>query len=506
MNQSFHIAQAQPAPPCTVVIFGASGDLARRKLIPALYNLRACGPEMRPRDFAVLGFARRPLPVDEFRRTAHEAAKHFSRLEVDQTCWNEFAAGLDYLDGLDRADGFKRLKSRLAEIETARGLPPNRVYYLSIPPEAVGECVQRLAENGLIAPPSGPNFTRVVVEKPIGVDLESALEVNRALHRFFDESQIFRIDHYLGKETVQNLLVLRFANSIFERMWGARNIDHVQITVAESEGVGSRAMYYDPAGALRDMVQNHMLQLLTLIAMDPPVSLDAAAIRDAKINVLRALRPMARGDAQRSVVRARYAAGTLEGKQVPGYIEEQGIPRTSRTETYVALKAFIDNWRWAGVPFYLRTGKRMPMRESVIHVQFKSVPNILFNRGGQLPANALTLRIQPDEGFFFEVLAKQPGLDVTLRPVRMNLRYESEFTGEASPDAYERLLLDVMAGDHTLFVSARFVEKSWEFVQSILDQWRDDPTIPLHEYPAGSYGPPAGDELIRADGREWLNS
>jgi glucose-6-phosphate 1-dehydrogenase len=357
---------------------------------------------------------------------------------------------------------------------------------------------------GLIARPGAANFSRVVVEKPIGTELESALEINRILHRHFDESQIFRIDHYLGKETLQNLLVLRFANTIFERMWGARNVDHVQITVAESEGVGTRAMFYDPAGALRDMMQNHIMQIVTLIAMEPPVSLDAAAIRDAKLNVLRALRPIARGEGSNLVVRARYGSGMIDGERVRGYLDEQGVPKGSRTETFVALKAYIENWRWAGVPFYIRTGKRMPARASVICVQFKDVPRILFNRGTELPPNALTIRIQPDEGFNFEVLAKQPGLDLTIRPVRMNLRYESEFTGP-SPDAYERLLLDVMTGDHTLFVSAAFVEKSWEFVGSILEHWRDDAAIPMHEYAAGTFGPEAAERLIRADGRSWRN-
>jgi glucose-6-phosphate 1-dehydrogenase len=504
LNETIHIAKAQPASPCTVVIFGASGDLAKRKLLPALYNLRACGKEVAPHEFAVLGFARRPMAVEEFRDSARVAAAHFSRLELDQKCWQDFAAGLDYLSGLDDPDGFRRLKERLEQIEAARGLPPNRVYYLSIPPEAVPECVERLDAAGLIAKPGAAYFTRVVVEKPIGTNLESALEIDGLLRRFFDESQIFRIDHYLGKETVQNLFVLRFANTIFERMWGARNVDHVQITVSESEGVGSRAMYYDPAGALRDMVQNHMLQLLALIAMEPPISLDSNAIRDAKLNVLRALRPLPHVGARDLVVRARYGAGVVDGERVPAYTHEKGIPPTSRTETFVAFKAAIDNWRWAGVPFYLRTGKRMPSRGSIIYIQFKDVPRILFNREQKLPPNALTIRIQPDEGFSFEVLAKQPGLDIAIRPVRMNLRYDSEFSGP-SPEAYERLLLDVMSGDHTLFVSAPFVEKSWEFIQSILDLWRDDVTIPMHEYVAGSHGPEAADQLIQADGRAWLD-
>ena len=487
-----------------MVIFGASGDLAKRKLIPALYNLRACGKEVAEHEFAVLGFARRSMTLEEFRESARVAAARFSRLELDQKCWSEFAADLDYLPGLDAADGFRNLKRRLEQIEAARGTPANRIYYLSIPPEAVTDCVERLDTAGLIAKPGAANFTRVVVEKPIGTDLNSALEIEGMLRRHFDESQIFRIDHYLGKETVQNLFVLRFANTIFERMWGARNVDHVQITVAESEGVGSRAMYYDPAGALRDMVQNHMMQLLALIAMEPPISLEASAIRDAKLNVLRALRPLPRTGARDLVVRARYTAGVIDGEQVPGYAHEKGIPPTSRTETFVAFKAAIDNWRWAGVPFYLRTGKRMPGRGSIIYIQFKDVPRILFNREKKLPPNALTIRIQPDEGFSFEVLSKQPGLDIAIRPVRMNLRYDSEFSGP-SPEAYERLLLDVMSGDHTLFVSAQFVEKSWEFVQSILDLWRDDVSIPMHEYAAGSHGPKGADQLIQADGREWLD-
>jgi glucose-6-phosphate 1-dehydrogenase len=504
MDQTIHISAAQSAPPCTVVIFGASGDLAKRKLIPALYNLRASAHGLAPRDFAVLGFARREIPLEKFRTDAHEWASRYSRLKVDPEAWNEFAASLDYVSGLDHPDGFDWLKERLEQIESERSLPPNRVYYLSVPPEAVEECVERIAKAGLIAPPGQANFTRIVLEKPIGHDLESALHLNRLVHQYFEESQVFRIDHYLGKETVQNLLVLRFANAIFERMWGARNVDHVQITVAESEGVGSRAMYYDPAGALRDMVQNHILQLLALIAMDPPVALDANAINDAKLNALRALRPLGPGDAKKLVVRGRYGPGAVGNEVVHGYLQEEGIPHSSHTETFVALKAYVDNWRWAGVPFYLRTGKRLAVRESMIHVEFKAAPRILFNRGDELPPNALTIRIQPDEGFSFEVLAKQPGLDLVLRPVQMNLRYQSEFAG-APPEAYERLLLEVMTGDHTLFVSSEFVEKSWEFVQSILDQWKADPVLRIHDYPAGSFGPSAADVMIHNDGRVWRN-
>jgi len=492
----------RPTPPCTIVIFGASGDLARRKLLPALYNLVHCGKGMMPARSAVLGFARTPLTSDQFCSTAREAVDRFSRLKVEEDCWQSFVQSLGYLGGLDQPDGFRRLRERLEQTERERGIPENRIYYLSVPPEAYSDCVARLAAEGMIAPANAPHFTRVVVEKPIGHDLPSALEINRTLRKHLDESQIFRIDHYLGKETVQNLLVLRFANSIFERLWGSRNVDHVQITVAESEGVGTRAGYYDHSGALRDMVQNHLLQLLTLLTMEAPVSLDAIAVREGKLNVLRALRPIRAELARTQTVRARYSAGQVDGVEVPGYLDERGVAAHSRTETFTALKLYVDNWRWSGVPFYVRTGKRLGRRASSIIVQFRDVPKILFNRDANLPSNLLTLRIQPDEGFSFDVIAKQPGLDLGLRPVRMNLSYASAF-GEPSPDAYERLLLDVMNGDHTLFPSGAFVQKSWEFIQGILDAWADDARVPIEEYPCGSWGPRAADALIAADGRAW---
>lgn len=503
MDRAWTIAEAHPVPPSTIVIFGASGDLAARKLIPALYNLRRCGQGLVPPKTAILGFARRPMSVEAFRARAREAVERYSRLKIDDDCWRAFAENLDYLSGLDRPESFTRLKQRLAEIEAERGLPPNHIFYLSIPPEAIKETAERLDGAGLIAPPEAPYFSRIVVEKPIGTDLRSALEITATLRRSFEESQIFRIDHYLGKETLQNLMVLRFANSVFEDFWNNRRVDHVQITVAEEEGLGTRAMYYDSAGALRDMIQNHMLQVLALTAMEPPVSLAADAVRDAKANVLRCLRPIAPGAARDAVVRGQYAEGATNGQRAPGYLHEEGIRETSRTETFVALKTHVDNWRWAGVPFYLRTGKRMPRRASAIFVHFRRVPEILFNRRVTLSSDVMAIRIQPDEGFSLEVLAKRPGLDLSIQPVRMDLHYAAEFDGD-SPDAYERLLLDVMAGDHALFLSGRFVHRSWEFVQGILDQWQADPSIPLHPYPAGTWGPQAAEDLIRADGREWL--
>ncbi|HUY27662.1 MAG TPA: glucose-6-phosphate dehydrogenase [Candidatus Binataceae bacterium] len=503
MDEVLTVQRMRPTTPATIVIFGASGDLAQRKLLPALYNLVHCGGGMMPENSAVLGFARTPMSQAEFRKSARDAVAKYSRLPVQADCWTRFADSLDYLGALAAPDGFAQLRTRLEQTEKRRGLPPNRIYYLSVPPAAIGDSVARLAAAGLIAPPGAAHFSRVVVEKPIGHDLPSGLEINRVLLEHLDESQVFRIDHYLGKETVQNLMVLRFANSIFERLWGSRNVDHVQITVAETDGVGTRAGYYDHSGALRDMVQNHILQLLTMLTMEAPVSLDAGAIREAKLNVLRAIRPIRRAEANLMTVRGRYGAGKIEGREVPGYLAEAGVAAGSRTETFVALKLLIDTWRWSGVPFYLRTGKRLPRRASSIIVRFKDVPRILFNREGLLTPNRLTIRIAPDEGFSFDVVSKQPGLDVAIKPVRMNLRYESEFGAASSPDAYERLLLDVMDGDHTLFPSGEYVQKSWELVQGILDAWSDGVSVPIEEYPAGSWGPSGAERLIGAAGGGW---
>jgi glucose-6-phosphate 1-dehydrogenase len=444
---------------------------------------------------------------DAYRKGMHDAVGEFSRRKpIDETVWNDFASRLHYLSGKFEDEAtFARLREMLENLDRTNGTGGNRLYYLAIPPSAFPLVNDNLAKAGLVADVGDPKrYTRIIVEKPFGRDLASAEALNASMHRVFDERQIFRIDHYLGKETVQNLLALRFSNNIFERLWGSRNVDHVQITVAEAEGVGSRAMYYDNSGALRDMVQNHILQVLSMLTMEAPVSLHSSAIRDAKLNVLRTLRPITPEHARANTVRARYAAGVDEnGKPALGYMDERGIADNSRTETYVALKTYIDNWRWSGVPFFIRTGKRMPRRASSIYVQFKDVPQILFNRDSKIPANGLMIRIQPDEGFSFDVMTKRPGLDLVLQPVRMNLSYKSAFGDGASPDGYERLLLDVMDGDKTLFISAPFVEKSWEFVQGILDSWKDDARVPLVEYPAGSWGPKEADDLIGTAGRTW---
>ncbi len=503
MDEAVRIAGAEKVPPCSVVIFGASGDLAMRKLIPALYSLDACGERMLADETMIVGCARRQMRVDEFRQHARDAVQSFSNAPLQDPCWERFASRLDYLPGIEDPESFLRLKARLEQIEGAGALPPNRIFYLALPPDAILDWVQRLHEAGLISPPQGPGFSRVVVEKPIGVDLRSAMAINQGLHQYLDESQIFRIDHYLGKETVRNFMVLRFGNSIFEQIWNSHHIDHVQITVSEMEGVGTRAGYYDHSGALRDMVQNHMFQLLSLIAMEPPVSLDADAVREAKLNVLRAIKPLTPDQVHRQVVRAQYTAGQLDGKALPDYLREAGVTPDSATETYVALKLFVNNWRWSGVPFYLRTGKALARRASSVAVHFKHLPAILFAEHHPLPANVLTLRIQPDEGFSLSVMGKQPGLDLTIGPVNMDLNYQREFNARL-PEAYEMLLYEVMIGDQTLFVEAEMVEHSWRFIQSILDVWEREGRNGMMNYPAGSWGPDTAGQMVTPERCGWL--
>ncbi len=490
--------------PCTLVIFGGGGDLSHRKLLPALYN-QALDGEL-PANYAVLGFALEEMNDEGFRDFAREGIETFSRQKLDPAFWPDFAHKLHFQQGsFTDAEAYDGLKRRLEEIESRFGIPGNRIYYLAIPPSLIEACVQQLKRAGLVMPLDGSGrFSRIIVEKPIGRDLASARQINAVLCKNFNEEQIYRIDHYLGKETVQNILVMRFGNSIFEPLWNSRYIDHVQITVAEEEGVGTRAGYYDQAGALRDMVQNHILQLLTLIAMEPPWTMDANVIRDNRQDVLHCLRSIDRKEIDRSVIRAQYGAGFWRGQEVPGYRREEGVANGSTTESYVALKVFIDNWRWSGVPFYLRTGKRMPKRASEIAIQFKSVPPIFFNadRSHPLEPNVLALNIQPNEGLSMQIATKLPGPKVKIYPVKMDFRYGSTF-GEASPEAYERLLVDVMAGDATLFMRRDTVESSWIWIQAILDAWADNRSRWLPEYEAGTWGPVEADRLIETDGRKW---
>jgi glucose-6-phosphate 1-dehydrogenase len=496
------------ADPVTIVIFGGAGDLAHRKLLPALYNLAVDG--LLPPRTAIVGVGRKTLKDEDYRAFAKDGASQFSRRPIDEQAWRTFAASLFFVNAsIDEEHGLGPLGARLDIVEHERGLSGNRIYYLAVPPSLFVPTVHQLQRSRLVAPADAASrdrrpFARLIVEKPIGHDLESARAIDEAIAQVFDERQIYRIDHYLGKETVQNILVLRFANSIFEPLFNHRHVDHVQITVAEAEGVGTRAGYYEQAGALRDMVQNHLLQLLSMTAMEPPHSLDADVIRDEKLEVLRSLRPLEGEEVDRKAVRAQYAAGFDMGKPAPAYRDETGVDPKSRTETFVALQICIDNWRWAGVPFFLRTGKRLAKRASEISVHLKSVPPILFNAdpARRLDPNILSIRIQPDEGFSLGISSKVPGPRVNVYPVKMDFHYGATFGG-TTPEAYERLLLDVMAGDATLFMRRDAVEAAWQFVMPILDRWGQQTGDPLPTYPAGSWGPPEADALIRATGRWW---
>ena len=491
-----------PVEPCTLVIFGGSGDLARRRLIPALYNLLLDG--LLPSNFAVIGLGRKQMTDEEFRATVREGVVAHSRQSLVEDRWKIFSSHLFYLAGEnDDQKTYQRLKTRTEEIERALGLPGNRIFYLSIPPSFFAAVCEGLEQSGLAVRTTMP-YARVIVEKPVGRDLSSAQQINAVTGRVFDESQIFRIDHYLGKETVQNLMVVRFANSIFEPIWNHKYIDHVQITVSEAEGVGTRAAYYEEAGALRDMVQNHLLQLLSLVAMEPPYSLDPDVVRNAKMEVLRCLRPITGKDVETYTVRAQYAAGTVRNRPVPGYRRENGVKPDSTTETYVAVKCFVENWRWSGVPFYLRTGKAMPQRASEVAVQFRDIPQILFNANAQQPQppNVLALRIQPEEGLSLRIVSRVPGTRAQTHPVEMDFQYGEVF-GRPSPEAYERLLLDVMAGDASRFMRRDAVETSWAWITKILEGWQQQEARWLPEYTAGSWGPVEADRLIQENGRTW---
>ncbi len=498
------MGQPTPPDPCTLVIFGGSGDLAKRKLIPALYNLMLDGTL--PSTFSVLGLGRKTHSDEEFRENARNGVMKYSRQALDQQKWADFERHLFYLAGsMDDSALYNAIKVRVEKLEADLGLPGNRIYYLAIPPTSFASACEGLQRAGLVSPPgSSQPFCRVIVEKPIGRDLQSAQEINATIGKVFDESQIFRIDHYLGKETVQNLMVLRFANSILEPIWNHKYIDHVQITVSEAEGVGTRATYYEESGALRDMVQNHLLQLLCLVAMEPPYSLEPNVVRNARIDVLRCLRPITGKDVERFSVRAQYSPAVVNGIEVPGYRREAGIRPDSTTETYVALKLFLDNWRWAGVPFYLRTGKALQKRASEVAVQFKEIPQILFNSDptSPQPPNVLTLRIQPEEGMSLRMVSKVPGSRARTHPVELDFKYGDTFNAP-SPEAYERLLLDVMAGDASLFMRRDAVEASWAWITPILEGWQAFGTKWLPEYAAGSWGPVEADRLIQNDGRAW---
>jgi glucose-6-phosphate 1-dehydrogenase len=484
------------------VIFGATGDLTHRKLVPALYNLAADG-ELPP-GVVIVGFARRDKSDDEFRRDLEESTRKFSRQPVRDEIWNAFAQSVFYHQSEfgDEA-GYERLAKRLEELDKSHGTRGNRLFYLAAGPDQFEPILKNLKAAGLNETCKG-SWARVIIEKPFGTDLASARQLNRVVGNSFTEEQIFRIDHFLGKETAQNILVLRFANAIFSPLWNTHYIDNVQITAAETLGVGTRAGFYETAGALRDMVQNHLLQLLCLVAMEPPTDLGADSIRDEKVKIVRSLRHMTHEEIGRNVVRGQYSAGAINGKEVPAYRSEKNVKPESKTETFVALKVRVDDWRLADVPIYIRVGKRLPKSGTEISVHFKKAPAVLFNRESvSLDQNVLVIRIQPDEGISLRMQAKVPGTSFRIEPVKMDFHYGTSF-GKASPEAYERLLLDAMSGDATLFARSDEVEEAWAFIDPIEEAWVAKENQPdLFEYPAGSWGPEEADELLARDGRSW---
>jgi len=488
--------------PCAVVVFGASGDLTQRKLIPALYNL-ALGAHL-PAAFGLVGVSKSQVSDPDFRVGMREAVEKHSRTQpIDEEVWTDFAAGMRYVAGdFNDQQTFVQVKEALDQLDRERATRGNRLYYFATPPSTFPILLKQLKVAGLIRNIHDDRFSRVVIEKPFGRDLDSARRLNRLVLEVLDEKQVFRIDHYLGKETVQNLLVFRFANSIFEPIWNRKYIDHIEITAGEDLGIEGRGKYYEEAGIIRDMFQNHVLQLVTLTAMEPPVAFDADAVRDEKLKALRAIVPYeTMEDVKKNVVLGQYTAGSLGGTDVPGYQEEKDVQAGSRTPTYLSVKLAINNWRWDGVPFYVRIAKRMPRRRTEIAIHFSSLPHSLFGAGAT-QANVLVIRVQPDEGILLKFNAKVPGERYRPRSVSMDFRYGSTF-GSSSPEAYERLLLDALRGDQTLFTRKDEVEAAWKIAGGILAQTESPEFGAPFPYAAGSWGPPEADALLENDGRAW---
>ncbi|MEY4830975.1 MAG: hypothetical protein RLZZ562_2771 [Planctomycetota bacterium] len=486
------------AEPCALVIFGASGDLTKRKLVPSLMGLAKDG--LLPPSFAVVGFARRPWSNEEFRNELRDGVQQFGRRGTPAMFDALSDAFTFHQSDFSDPTGYFQLRERLDQLDKERGTKGNRIFYLATPPSAYSQILQNLASAGLSRDDLENNrFARVIVEKPFGHDLATAMSLNEQIRAAFYEGQVFRIDHYLGKETVQNILALRFANGIFEPLWNEKYVDHVQITVAESIGVGSRGGYFEESGIIRDMIQNHLLQVLTLVAMEPPIALTANSVRDEKVKVLKAIRSFAPHEVANATVRGQYAAASFGGEDVRGYLEEEGVAADSHTETFAAVRLQVNNWRWAGTPFFLRSGKRLPRRVTEVAIHFKRPPLTLFDRGGVQP-NVLLLRIQPDEGVSLRFGSKVPGPDIRVRDVRMDFRYGAAFGGE-SADAYERLLLDAMLGDGTLFARRDEVEEAWRIVDSIVTGWKKDGRKP-EPYAAGTWGPEGSTRLL-GEGRTW---
>jgi glucose-6-phosphate 1-dehydrogenase len=493
--------EIQPEP-TVLVIFGAGGDLTWRKLVPALYNL--CLDDLLPDQFAVIGVDLKEMEDEDFRQRLHDGVDKFSRRgKADPETWDKFKTYLTFMAGnFNAADTYERLTERLSDIDQEWETDATRVFYQATPPSLVEPIVEHIGAANLA---DERDRTRLVLEKPFGHDLESASALNKMVTSVFDESQIYRIDHYLGKETVQNILAFRFANALFEPIWDRRYIDHVEITVAEQVGVEHRGGYYDHAGALRDMVQNHLLQVLCLIAMEPPVSFDADEIRNRKVEVLRAIRPIPQVEAHHFAVRGQYDGGWIQGEHVKPYNEEPDVDPNSGTETFVALKLFLDNWRWQDVPFYLRTGKRLPLKVSEVSIQFRPVPHQSFPSSAIMEwrPNRLAILIQPEESIHLRFQAKQPGPRMRLSPVEMNFCYATAFKAEP-PEAYETLLLDVMLGDATLFMRADQVEAAWSAIRPVLEAWETVRPLDFPNYQAGTWGPEAAEALIAQDGRSWF--
>jgi glucose-6-phosphate 1-dehydrogenase len=491
--------ERMPVHPTTMVIFGATGDLSKRKLLPAIYNLAHEGAL--PERFNLIGVSRGDLADDEFREQARSSIAEFSRREPDDKVLDGLLDRMRYVSGtFDDESMYDKLGSALDEYDEEAGIEFNRLFYLSTAPSFFPVIAESLGEHGLNR--NEGSEVRIIIEKPFGTDLESAKELNRRVLAYFDESQVFRIDHYLGKETVQNMLVLRFANMIFEPLWNRSYVDYVQITAAEDIGIGSRAGYYDQSGALRDLIQNHLLQLLMILTMEPPVSFTADEVRDEKVKILHSIPVPSKEDVPKIAVRAQYGPGSSGGEEVGGYLDEADVPEDSRTETFAAVRLQIDNWRWAGVPFYLRTGKRLARKTTEIAVTLKPVPHLAFEQSGSLGVepNHLILSVQPNEGVSLSLVAKIPGARMSVRPVNMEFLYGTSFMSQ-SPEAYERLIMDTMRGDATLFARNDEVEAAWEICDPILQAWKETDE-PLPQYPSGSAGPKEAEELLQP-GHKW---